>query len=98
MPDQHLPDEHMPGTDTSKRVVTISATYGAAGSVGAPRLAASLGMSFFDRLIHHTEAHAAPDIVERLTQAERDQAPPAGILSSLANLTSVLGLPVPGAE
>ena len=55
-------------------------------------------MSFFDRLIHNTESDTATTIVERLTEAERDQAPPAGILSSLANLTSVLGLPVPGAE
>lgn len=97
----------MPDNDASKstsaptaanRVVTISATYGAAGSVIAPRLAERLGLPFFDRLIQNTESHKATELVERLTQAERDQAPPAGILSSLANLTSVLGLPVPGAE
>lgn len=80
------------------RVVTISATYGAGGSVVAPKLAERLGVPFFDRLIHDTKSTTVSTIVERLTDAERDQAPPAGILSSLANLTSVLGLPVPGAD
>lgn len=78
--------------------VTISATYGAGGSVVAPRLAERLGMPFYDRLIRGAEAQGAAAIVERLTEAERDQAPPAGILASLANLTSVLGLPVAGIE
>jgi cytidylate kinase len=80
------------------RVVTISATYGAGGSVVAPRLAERLGIAFFDRLIKDVDSVSAGTIVERLTDAEREQAPPAGILSSLANLTSVLGLPVPGAD
>jgi cytidylate kinase len=85
-------------TSAVKRVVTISATYGAGASVVAPKLAERLGLTFFDRLIHNADGQTAATIVERLTDAERDQAPPAGILSSLANLTSVLGLPVPGAE
>lgn len=78
--------------------VTVSATYGAGGSIIAPRLAERLGLPFFDRLIHGKDGQDAATIVERLTQAERDQAPPAGILASLANLTSVLGLPVAGAD
>lgn len=77
-------------------VLTVSATYGAGGSVIAPKLAERLALPFFDRLI--AGGQAANSIVERLTQAERDQAPPAGILASLANLTSVLGLPVSGAD
>lgn len=79
-------------------VVTVSATYGAGGSVIAPKLAERLGLPFYDRLIHDAGGQAAGAIVERLTQAERDQAPPAGIVASLANLTSVLGLPVSGAD
>ena len=78
--------------------VTVSATYGAGASVIAPRLAERLGLPFFDRLIHPKTGQDAGMIAERLTQAERDQAPPAGILASLANLTSVLGLPVSGAD
>ena len=79
-------------------VVTVSATYGAGGSVIAPKLAERLALPFFDRLIHDTDGQAAGAIVESLTQAERNQSPPAGILASLANLTSVLGLPVSGAD
>ena len=97
MPDNDA-NSSTPAAAAANRVVTVSATYGAAGSVIAPRLAERLGMPFFDRLIQNTESHKATELVERLTQAEREQAPPAGILSSLANLTSVLGLPVPGAE
>lgn len=81
-----------------KVAVTISATYGAGGSLIAPQLAERLNLPFFDRLIRDIEAQDAATIVECLTPAERDQAPPAGILASLANLTSVLGLPVSGAE
>ena len=83
---------------TGAVAVTISATYGAGGSVIAPQLAERLNLPFFDRLIHGTETQDAATIVERLTDAERDQAPATGILASLANLTSVLGLPVSGAE
>ncbi len=85
-------------TDPEAHVITVSATYGAGGSIIAPKLAEALGLPFFDRLIHNTDTQTAATIVEGLTEAERDQAPPTGILSSLANLTSVLGLPVPGAE
>jgi cytidylate kinase len=87
-----------PGAEASSLTVTISATYGAGGSVIAPRLAERLHMPFFDRLIQSNEALDAASIVEHLTDAEREQAPATGILASLANLTSVLGLPVSGAD
>ena len=87
-----------PNASAVSVAVTISATYGAGGSVIAPRLAERLQMQFFDRLIHGTEQQHAAAIVEHLTDAERDQAPATGILASLANLTSVLGLPVSGAD
>lgn len=93
-----MPADSEPNAATSSVAVTISATYGAGGSVIAPKLAERLGLAFFDRLIHGTETQDATTIVERLTDAERDQAPATGILASLANLTSVLGLPVSGAE
>jgi cytidylate kinase len=76
--------------------VTVSATYGAGGSVIAPKLAERLDVPFFDRLIHPGAKQGNGG--ERVSEAERDQAPPAGILAGLANLTSVLGLPVSGAD
>lgn len=89
---------NVPANVPANAVVTISATYGAGGSVIAPRLAERLRMQFFDRLLHNTEGQQAASIVERFTDAEREQAPATGILASLANLTSVLGLPVSGAD
>ncbi|MCU1395640.1 MAG: uncharacterized protein JWM34_4068 [Ilumatobacteraceae bacterium] len=87
-----------PASGPAHGTVTVSATYGAGGSVIAPRLAEQLGIPFYDRLLSGKQGPDASTIVERVTQAERDQAPPAGILASLANLTSVLGLPVSGAD
>ncbi|MCU1399777.1 MAG: uncharacterized protein JWN62_2886 [Acidimicrobiales bacterium] len=90
-----LPSDALGGTPGT---ITVSAVYGAGGSVIAPRLAERLQLPFFDRLIHGKNGQDPALIAERLTQAERDQVPPAGILASLANLTSVLGLPVSGAD
>ncbi len=47
-------------------LVTISATYGAGGSVIAPRLADALGLPFVDRLI-------SADMSQDAAQRERDQ-------------------------
>ena len=41
------------------RIVTMSATYGSAGSVIAPRLADILGLAFHDRALSASVAAAA---------------------------------------
>ena len=45
-----LPISNTTGTNFEP-VITVSATYGAGGSVIAPRLASQLGLPFVDRLI-----------------------------------------------
>lgn len=80
------------------RVLTVSATYGAGGSLIAPGLAKALGLDFFDRLIHGDETRNALSIMERLTSEERDQAPPGRIVSSLSSLSSTIGLPILGVD
>ena len=79
------------------KVVTVSATYGAGGSIVAPKLAALLGLPFFDRLVH-VQSPQTPDerverIVERLTKEEHSQAPSGRLMASLTHLGSGLGLP-----
>ena len=74
------------------RVVTVSATYGASGSVVAPRLADRLGLPFADRLI------VARDVApsgEHATEEERRQSTRRSFLTRLATVTGGLGLPVP---
>ena len=61
------PASEAAATPPTAPVVTISATYGAGGSIVAPRLAERLGMKFFDRLIHNADSVTAGSIVERLT-------------------------------
>ena len=75
------------------RVVTVSATYGAGGSVIAPRLADQLGLPFADRLIPAEDVIAHGE--ERVTDVERDQTR-TRFLTRLAQVTGGLGLPVPG--
>jgi cytidylate kinase len=76
------------------RVVTVSAVYGAGGSIVAPQLAERLGMSFFDRLVHTTGPHDSAAISEQLTAEENVQAPAGRFSTRLAQLTSGLGLPM----
>jgi cytidylate kinase len=78
------------------RTVTISATYGAAGSVIAPALADRLGLPFFDRLLHDPATSAAR-LLERLSEEERSDTPP-GPVASLAHVSSGLGFPIPAAD
>ena len=73
--------------------VTISATYGAAGSVIGPALAERLGLPFFDRLLHDP-ATSAERLLERLSEEERVETPP-GPVASLAHVSSGLGFPIP---
>jgi cytidylate kinase len=55
------------------RVVTVSATYGAGGSLVAPLLAERLGLPFADRLIPADDAAPAGPGGECLTEEERAQ-------------------------
>ena len=76
------------------RVVTVSATYGAGGSVVAPRLAERLDTLFFDRLIHSVGTVPATDIAEGLTAEERrKQTPPGRVLTNLSRMATGLVTP-----
>jgi cytidylate kinase len=76
----------------TSRIVTISATYGAGGSVIAPRLAGALGLRFDDRVISPPTAAA----LESLTDEERESTPPSRWLSALARVAAMVpSAPVP---
>ena len=76
-------------------MLTISATYGAGGSVVAPAAAARLQLPFFDRLLHGPDTRRAEAIMERLSDEERRHAPPGRLAATLAHLSAGLGIPVP---
>jgi len=76
-------------------VLTISATYGAGGSLVAPAAAARLQLPFFDRLLHGPDTRRAEAIMERLSDEERRHAPPGRLAATLAHLSAGLGIPVP---
>jgi len=80
------------------RLVTISAAYGAAGSVVAPRVAERLGLPFADRLIPARGGPSSSPAAECMTDEERDQVAKGAFLARLAHLTGGLNFPVPGAE
>lgn len=77
---------------TYQPAVTISATYGAGGSVVAPRLAEVLGFAFLDRLI---SADASQDAArhqqsqEGLVQGEQESTPTGRFLSYFARAATV---------
>src|SRR5260370_35614003 len=79
----------------SARVVTVSAAYGAGGSIIAPRLAERLGVPFADRLIPARDAPVPGPGGERVTEEERRQASRSRFLAPLALPTGGPGLPVP---
>lgn len=78
-------------------VITVSATYGAGGSVIAPRLAEELALPFIDRLIsaddsqHPTEARSQEGLVE----GERETVPSGRFLSYFARAASVAAVVPP---
>ncbi|MBV8951669.1 MAG: cytidylate kinase-like family protein [Actinobacteria bacterium] len=80
------------------RVVTISASYGAGGSVVAPRVAQRLGLEFADRLIPASDRPYRDASGEQLAPDERQQLARGSLLVRLASLGSGFGLPVPEAE
>jgi cytidylate kinase len=66
------------------RLVTVSASYGAGGSVISPALAQRLGVPFLHRVTTTTGGLAGPaSCAERLTPDEADLTPPHRLLSSL---------------
>ena len=71
------------------RVVTISASYGAGGSVIAPQLAERLGLPFLDRLLSPQAAHEAGNAGERLTKGEEAATPASRIFAYLAHAAGV---------
>src|SRR5205823_5794203 len=71
--------------DAMGRVITISATYGAGGTIVAPRLAERLGLPFADRLIPARGGEDAPG--EELSEQEREESRRRGFLDRLARLT-----------
>jgi cytidylate kinase len=77
------------------RVLTISASYGAGGSVVAPAVATRLGLPFFDRVLHGPDTRKSELIMERLTDEDRRHAPPGRLAATLAHLSAGLGIPVP---
>ncbi|HSS10780.1 MAG TPA: cytidylate kinase-like family protein [Acidimicrobiales bacterium] len=78
----------------SVRVVTISSTYGAGGSVIAPAVAKRLTLPFADRLIPARDT-AAPSSGERVSDAERKQEPRRSFFARLATLNAGLNFPLP---
>ncbi len=73
---------------TYEPAITVSATYGAGGSVIAPRLASQLGLPFVDRLISAdlTEAAASQ---EGLVAGEQEHTPTGRFLSYFARAATV---------
>ncbi|MBV9662278.1 MAG: cytidylate kinase family protein, partial [Acidimicrobiales bacterium] len=71
--------------------VTVSASYGAGGSVIVPRLAEALGLPFIDRLIAAGELRSQ----EGLAKGERETTPTGRILSYFARAASVGTVMVP---
>jgi cytidylate kinase len=85
------------------RTITVSATYGAGGSIIAPRLAERVGLPFLDRLVPALasgsgEGGHEPTCGEGLNDEERAQTPLSRWVSHLVRLPSVVGTPVPGPE
>ncbi|HEV7864556.1 MAG TPA: cytidylate kinase-like family protein [Acidimicrobiia bacterium] len=80
------------------RVVTVSATYGAAGALIAPALATRLELPFADRLIPARSGAAAAPCGEQLSDEERLATRRTSFLDRLAHLTGGLGLPVPSGD
>src|SRR5215211_7048337 len=77
------------------QTLTISASYGAGGSVVAPAVADRLGLAFYDRLLR--EPGSDEQIIERLSEEERREELPSRRVASLGNLSADMGFPIPNA-
>ena len=69
-------------------VITVSATYGAAGSIIAPRLAAEFALPFVDRMITADAAEEARS-QEGLVRGEQESTPTGRFLSYFARAATV---------
>lgn len=70
-------------------VVTVSATYGAGGSLIAPALAERLGLPFIDRLLSADLSQQAARSQEGLAQGEQETTPTGRFLSYFARAANV---------
>src|SRR5881394_1165330 len=78
------------------RLVTMSATYGAGGSVVAPLLAKKLGLPFADRLTTPGQLPELPQFAsERASEGELADTPRSTFLRGLALLSAEWNIPVP---
>jgi cytidylate kinase len=77
--------------ESSGALVTVSASYGAGGSVVAPAVAERLDVPFYDRLLHGPETHNAEHILERLSEEERRQRAPSTVASNLGHMSALFG-------
>lgn len=77
--------------DARTRIVTISATYGAGGSIVAPQLARRLGIPFYDRLLIGSGREADPS--ESLQDDESGPLPLGRLLAGFAFAADVWGSP-----
>ena len=76
-------------TEAHEPVITVSATYGAGGSVIAPRLAQELGWPFIDRLISADAVAQSLRSQEGLAHGEQDSTPTGRFLSYFARAATV---------
>jgi len=76
------------------RFVTLSATYGAGGSVIGPLLARRLGLPFADRLLPARDKPVPPS-GEGVDAEEREEEPRRSFFARLANLNVALNFPAP---
>src|ERR1700682_2636073 len=86
------------GKQPRPRAITVSATYGAGGSIVAPRLAERVGLPFLDRLVPPVSGLQQPRSGEGLCDDERARTPLSRWVTHLVRLPSVVGTPVPGPE
>ena len=80
-----------PKESSGALVITISATYGAGGSVVGPALAERLEIPFYDRLLHGPETHTTEQILERLSEEESRQRAPSTVASNLGHMSALFG-------
>jgi cytidylate kinase len=80
-----------PKESSGALVITVSASYGAGGSVVGPALAKRLEIPFYDRLLHGPETHTTEQILERLSEEESRQRAPSTVASNLGHMSALFG-------